>query len=119
MIKSKIKIRSKYVPDGIKILYEDRDIIIIDKSSGLLSVKARYEKEKTAHQLLINYVRKGNPKARIYLFVVHRLDRETSGVMVFTKSYELREPAVLYGGYFTPAKGLLKLQNTYIWGDIN
>jgi len=91
MIKSKIKIRSKYVPDGIRILYEDRDIIIIDKSSGLLSVKARHEKEKTAHQLLINYVRKGNPKARINLFVVHRLDRETSGVMVFTKRYELRE----------------------------
>jgi len=91
MIKSKIKIRSKYVPEGIKILYEDRDIIIIDKSSGLLSVKARYEKEKTAHQLLINYVRKGNPKARNNLFVVHRLDRETSGVMVFIKSYEFRE----------------------------
>ena len=91
MVKSKIKIRSKYVPEGIKILYEDRDIIVIDKSSGLLSVKARYEKEKTAHQLLINYVRKGNSKAKTNLFVVHRLDRETSGVMVFTKSYELRE----------------------------
>ncbi|MCP3875610.1 MAG: RNA pseudouridine synthase [Desulfobacteraceae bacterium] len=91
MIKSKIKIRSKYVPEGIKILYEDRDIIVIDKSSGLLSVKATYEKEKTAHQLLINYVRKGNPKARANLFVVHRLDRETSGVMVFTKSHKLRE----------------------------
>ncbi len=91
MIKSKIKIRSKYVPAGIKILYEDRDIIVIDKSSGLLSVKARYETEKTAHQLLINYVRKGNPRARVNLFVVHRLDRETSGVLVFAKSYELRE----------------------------
>lgn len=91
MIKSKIKIRSKYVPAGIKVLYEDRDIIVVDKSSGLLSVKARYETEKTAHQLLINYVRKGNPRARGNLFVVHRLDRETSGVLVFAKSYELRE----------------------------
>ncbi len=91
MIKSKIKIRSKYVPEGIKILYEDRDIIIIDKSSGLLSVKAKYEKEQTAHQLLTNYVRKGSSKAKGNLFVVHRLDRETSGVMIFTKSYELRE----------------------------
>ncbi len=91
MIKSKIKIRSKYVPEGIKVLYEDRDIIIIDKSSGLLSVKARYEKEKTAHQLLVNYVRKGNSKSRDDLFVVHRLDRETSGVMIFAKSWELRE----------------------------
>lgn len=79
------------MPAGIKILYEDRDIIVIDKSSGLLSVKAKYETEKTAHQLLINYVRKGNPRARTNLFVVHRLDRETSGVLVFAKSYVIRE----------------------------
>ena len=78
MIKSKIKIRTKYVPEGITILYEDRDIIVIDKSAGLLSVKANYEAEKTAHHLLTNYVRKGNPKAKTNLFVVHRLDRETS-----------------------------------------
>lgn len=91
MIKSKIKIRTKYVPAGIKILYEDRDIIVIDKSSGLLSVKTNYEAEKTAHQLLTNYVRKGNPKAKVKLFVVHRLDRETSGVLIFAKSLEIRE----------------------------
>ena len=91
MIKSKIKIRTKYVPEGIKILYEDRDIIVIDKSSGLLSVKAPYEAEKTAHHLLENYVRKGNPKAKINLFVVHRLDRDTSGVLIFAKSLEIRE----------------------------
>lgn len=91
MITSKIKIRSKYVPAGIKILYEDRDIIVIDKSAGLLSVKARYESEQTAHQLLINYIRKGNSKAKNDLFVVHRLDRETSGVLIFAKSYEIRE----------------------------
>ena len=91
MIKTKIKIRSKYVPAGISIMYEDRDIIVIDKSSGLLSVKAKYEKEKAAHQLLINYVRKGNPRAKVNLFVIHRLDRETSGVLVFAKSFKIRE----------------------------
>ena len=91
MIKSKIKIRTKYVPAGIKILYEDRDIIVIDKSSGLLSVKANYEAEHTAHHLLTGYVRKGNPKAKISLFVVHRLDRDTSGVLIFAKSYAIRE----------------------------
>ena len=89
--KSKIKIRTKYVPAGIKILYEDRDIIVIDKRSGLLSVKANYEAEKTAHHLLTNYVRKGNPKSKIKLFVVHRLDRDTSGVLIFAKSYSIRE----------------------------
>ncbi len=91
MIRSKIKIRHRYVPDGIKIMYEDRDIIVIDKDSGLLSVKAKYEKENTAHQLLTNYVRKGNPRAKVNLFVVHRLDRETSGVLVFAKSFKIRE----------------------------
>ena len=91
MIKSKIKIRTKYVPKGIEILYEDRDIIVIDKSVGLLSVKANYEAEKTAHHLLTNYVRKGNPKAKTELFVVHRLDRETSGVMIFAKTLAIRE----------------------------
>jgi 23S rRNA-/tRNA-specific pseudouridylate synthase len=91
MIKSKIKIRTKYVPAGINILYEDRDIIVIDKRSGLLSVKANYEAKKTAHHLLTNYVRKGNPKAKIKLFVVHRLDRGTSGVLIFAKSYKIRE----------------------------
>lgn len=91
MIKSKIKIRTKHVPAGIKILYEDRDIIVIDKSPGLLSVKADYEAENTAHHLLTNYVRKGNPKAKINLFVVHRLDRDASGVLIFAKSLEIRE----------------------------
>ena len=91
MVKSKIKIRTKYVPPGIQILYEDRDIIVIDKRSGLLSVKANYEAEKTAHRLLTTYVRKGNPKSTINLFVVHRLDRGTSGVLIFAKSYKIRE----------------------------
>jgi tRNA pseudouridine32 synthase/23S rRNA pseudouridine746 synthase/23S rRNA pseudouridine1911/1915/1917 synthase len=91
MTQSTIKIRTKYVPAGIKILYEDRDIIVIDKRSGLLSVRANYEAEKTAHHLLTTYVRKGNPKSKINLFVVHRLDRGTSGVMVFAKSYHVRE----------------------------
>ncbi|RKY37538.1 MAG: RNA pseudouridine synthase [Candidatus Omnitrophota bacterium] len=91
MIKSKIKIRNKCVPAGIKILYEDRDIIVIDKGAGLLSVKANYDSEKTAHRLLTNYIRKGNLKANTKLFVVHRLDRETSGVLIFAKSFEIRE----------------------------
>ena len=79
------------MPAGIKILYEDRDIIVIDKSAGLLSVKANYEAEKTAHHLLTNYVKKGNPKAKNKLFAVHRLDRDTSGVLIFAKSLEIRE----------------------------
>ncbi len=91
MIRSKIKIRSRHVPSGLRVLYDDHDIIVIDKSAGLLSVKALYEQERTAHQLLTTYVRKGSLRARNQLFVVHRLDRETSGVMVFAKSMKIRE----------------------------
>jgi 23S rRNA pseudouridine1911/1915/1917 synthase len=91
MIKSKIKIRTRFVPKGMKILYEDRDIIVIDKNADLLSVETEDEKEKTAHNLLTNYVKKGNHKAKANLFVVHRLDYNTSGVLIFAKSMEIRE----------------------------
>ncbi len=81
----------RHRPRGLTILYEDRDIIVIDKSAGLLTVKAPYEKEKTAHHILTNYIRKGSLKSKKQLFVVHRLDRDTSGVLVFAKSFEAKE----------------------------
>jgi len=69
--------RKKFIQEGIEILYEDNDLVIIDKPSGLLSVSAAYEKGDTAHAVLKNHF---HPK-RVY--VVHRLDQDTSGVMVF------------------------------------
>jgi len=81
----------RHRPRGLTILYEDRDIIVIDKSAGLLTVKATYEKEKTAHHILTTYIRKGCLKSKKELFVVHRLDRDTSGVLVFAKSFEAKE----------------------------
>lgn len=81
----------RHRPKGLTILYEDRDIIVIDKSAGLLTVKAMYEKEKTAHHILTNYIRKGSFKSKKQLFVVHRLDRDTSGVLIFAKSIEAKE----------------------------
>lgn len=77
----------RHKPQGLTILYEDQDIIVIDKSSGLLTVKANYEKQKTAHQILTDYIRRGNARSARQIFVVHRLDRETSGVLVFAKSF--------------------------------
>ncbi len=60
----------RHRPRGLTILYEDQDIIVIDKSAGLLTVKATYEKEKTAHHILTNYIRKGSFKSKKQLFVV-------------------------------------------------
>jgi RluA family pseudouridine synthase len=91
MIESVIPIRKKYVPKGIEILYEDKDIIIIIKGADLLSVKNKVEKEKNAQQLLTNYIRKGNRSATNEIFAVHRLDRETTGIMIFAKSLAIRE----------------------------
>ncbi len=91
MIQSVIPIRKKYVPKGIEILYDDKDIIVIIKSAGLLSVKNKVEKENTAQELLTKYIRKGNRSATNEIFAVHRLDRDTTGLMIFAKSYAIRE----------------------------
>jgi len=81
----------RHRPQGLTVLYEDQDIIVIDKSAGLLTVKANYEKQRTAQQILTDYIRKGNARSRRHIFVVHRLDRETSGVLVFAKSFKAME----------------------------
>lgn len=81
---------TKYDPKGLTILYEDRDIIVIDKEPGLLTISTANEKEKTAYFLLNEYVRKGNYKSKNRVFIVHRLDRDTSGVLVFAKNEEVK-----------------------------
>jgi 23S rRNA pseudouridine1911/1915/1917 synthase len=73
---------------GIKILYEDAYVIVIDKPVGLLSMASDKEKINTAYHQLTDYVRRDNPDNRI--FIVHRLDRDTSGVMLFAKNEEVK-----------------------------
>jgi tRNA pseudouridine32 synthase/23S rRNA pseudouridine746 synthase/23S rRNA pseudouridine1911/1915/1917 synthase len=58
----------------------------VDKASGLLTISTDSEKENTAYYLLNEYVRKGVQKSHNRVFIVHRLDRDTSGVMVFAKN---------------------------------
>jgi 23S rRNA pseudouridine1911/1915/1917 synthase len=74
---------------GLKILYEDADLIIIEKQAGLLSIASSKEKNNTAYHLLMEHVKKANPRNRI--FVVHRLDRDTSGVMMYCKSEKVQQ----------------------------
>lgn len=80
-------IRNEPGSRGLKILYEDSEIIVIDKPAGMLSIATDKEKERTAYHELTEYVRQSDPENRI--FIVHRLDRDTSGVMLFAKN----EPA--------------------------
>ncbi|GAB5407899.1 MAG: RluA family pseudouridine synthase [Balneolaceae bacterium] len=76
----------RFHPKGITILYEDYEIIVIEKVHGLLTVGNDKESENTVTSLLNNYVRKGNPKSRNRVFIVHRLDKDTSGILVFGKN---------------------------------
>ncbi len=81
----------RHTPKGITILYEDRDILVIDKINGLLTVGTEKVKENTVHFLLNEYVRKGNSKSKNRAYIVHRLDKDTSGILVFAKSEEVKE----------------------------
>ena len=73
----------------LKIVYEDDDLIVVNKQPGLLTVAATPgSSETTAYSILRAYVKRQNARAGIY--VVHRLDRETSGLLVFARSEELQ-----------------------------
>ena len=74
---------------GVSILHEDEDIIVINKEAGLLTMASKNENEMTAYRQLTDYVKNSNPKNRIY--IVHRLDRDTSGVLLFAKSEEVKD----------------------------
>lgn len=89
MIKKKTV--TKHLPKGLVILYEDDAILVVDKPAGLLSIGTETEKNKTAYHALSNYVRKGCAKSSKHVYVVHRLDRETSGVLVFAKTREAKD----------------------------
>ena len=73
------------------ILYEDNDVIVIDKPAGLLTTHTRAKETNTAEDWLNDYVRKGQAKSRKRVWLVHRLDRETSGVMMFAKTEQVAE----------------------------
>lgn len=72
----------------LDIIYEDKDIIAINKPAGLLSIATNKEDVRTAYHMLMEYVRVDNPKNRI--FVVHRLDRDTSGIMLVAKNEKMK-----------------------------
>jgi 23S rRNA pseudouridine1911/1915/1917 synthase len=71
-------------PRGLGLVHEDAAIVVVDKQPGLLTMATERERERTAYRLLWDYLAAQRPRARP--FIVHRLDRETSGLLVFAKS---------------------------------
>jgi RluA family pseudouridine synthase len=81
----------KHQPRGLSILYEDQDILVVDKIHGLLTISTERVREETAYYRLNAYVRKGNSKSKNRIFIVHRLDRDTSGILVFAKNEQAKQ----------------------------
>jgi len=73
----------------MKLVYEDDDILVVNKGYGLLSMGNDKIKEGTAYSILRDYLKSQDPRNK--LFIVHRLDQHTSGLMVFAKSIEAKE----------------------------
>ncbi len=73
----------------MQLVYEDEDIIVVNKGYGLLSMGTDKIKDGTAYSIVRDYIKWHNPQSK--LFIVHRLDRDTSGLMMFAKSIEAKE----------------------------
>jgi 23S rRNA pseudouridine1911/1915/1917 synthase len=78
--------RSAPFPRGLSLVHEDDAILVVVKPSGLLTIATERERERTAYRLLWDYLAAKRERP----FVVHRLDRETSGLLVFAKSEEAK-----------------------------
>lgn len=103
----------------LKIIYEDTDLIVVDKPAGLLSMASDSEKQNTAYHQLTDYVRLSHPDQRI--FIVHRLDRDTSGVMLFAKNEAVKralqdnwKDAVVDRAYIAVVEGQVKKKSDTI-----
>ncbi len=81
---------SRHFPKGVGILYEDSDILVAVKPPGLLTMGTERDKTRTLYAMLTAYVRKGYSKSPNRIFIVHRLDRDTSGIVIFAKSMEAK-----------------------------
>jgi 23S rRNA pseudouridine1911/1915/1917 synthase len=82
---------------GLRILHLDEAIVVIDKPAGLLSMGSEREKANTTHRLLNDHLKMISRSRRQQIFIVHRLDRETSGLMVFARSESIQ--AALQGNW--------------------
>jgi 23S rRNA pseudouridine1911/1915/1917 synthase len=117
---SKYPMMQKSLKSSLDIIYEDDDLIVINKPAGLLSVATDKQITETAYRMVMDYVRTDHRKGE--LFITHRLDRDTSGLLIFTKNYQLREALqddwnklVKVRGYYALVSGnLKKKQDTLI-----
>lgn len=87
--KEPVKSKAKGKENSLDIIYEDEEFIVVNKKAGVLSIATDKEKENTVYHQLVNYVRSQNKHNQV--FVVHRLDKDTSGVLMIAKNPSIRD----------------------------
>ena len=80
------KVPKKFHPPGFEIIHDDPDLIVGIKAPGFLTVAAKWEISNTIHNALTQFVRKGSAISKKNIYVVHRLDQATSGILIFAKT---------------------------------
>lgn len=83
------KYRSINKEHNLNIIYEDDNLIVVDKPYGLLSISTDKEKEYTMYHMVSKYVKQKNKSNKI--FIVHRLDKDTSGIILFAKNEKIKK----------------------------
>lgn len=113
-----IEIKTKEFTDKetnvkLEIIYEDDDIIVVNKPNGILTIATNKERELTIYHLVMNYLKAKNTNNKV--FIIHRLDKDTSGVLVFAKSEKIKtlfqknwNDIVLERKYYAIIEGTLK-----------
>ena len=75
--------------NDIDIIYEDKNIIVVNKPYGLLTVSTEKQKDKTLYKIVSNYVKEKNKNNKI--FIINRIDKDTSGIVMFSKNEKLKK----------------------------
>lgn len=104
---------------NIDILYEDENYLVVNKPAGMLTVSTEKEKNRTLYHMVRHYVKEKNSREKI--FIVHRLDRETSGIVLFAKTESLKkklqedwEKVVLVRNYVAVVTGILEKKEGHL-----
>ena len=105
----------KYKTNNLNILYEDNNIIVIDKPSGILTISNEKEKVKTLYHYVLEYLKMKKQK----VFIIHRLDKDTSGIVMFAKNEKIKKiyqdnwnDLVIKRGYIAVVCGKTKDKDT-------
>ncbi len=80
----------RHLPKGLVIIHEDEALIVVDKPAGMLTMGTDTDKTRTVYFSLTDYVRRGCARSNKSVFIVHRLDKETSGILIFAKSKDVK-----------------------------